>query len=97
MSTEDSVINWAYERGILAKATPKDQMLKLMEEVGELAKAVNTEDINEIKDAIGDIQVVLIILANMYDTSSTYCLEKAYDVISKRTGTMVNGVFVKDE
>jgi len=51
----------------------------------------------ETKDAIGDTLVTLILLARMLDTDLDECLNAAYDVISKRTGTMKNGVFVKDK
>ena len=50
----------------------------------------------EVKDGIGDTMVTLILLANMYGWTLEECLQVAYDVISKRTGKMVNGTFVKD-
>jgi len=40
--------------------------------------------------------VVLTNLAELCDTSIEECVEEAYDVISRRTGKMVNGTFVKD-
>jgi DNA-binding protein len=40
--------------------------------------------------------VTLIIQAKMQNVSLEYCLKSAYNVISKRTGKMVNGQFVKD-
>lgn len=89
------VVRWAKEKGILQKATSKDQMLKTMEEVGELASALNSNNLEEIKDAIGDIAVTLIIQAHMNNLDFFDCLQGAYDVISKRKGEMVNGVFVK--
>lgn len=36
-------------------------------------------------------------LADDFDLESISCLQAAYDVINKRTGKMINGVFVKDE
>ena len=45
---------------------------------------------------MGDIMVTLIIQAKMQNVSLEYCLKSAYNVISKRTGKMVNGQFVKD-
>jgi hypothetical protein len=45
---------------------------------------------------MGDIMVTLIIQAKMQNVSLEYCLESAYNVISKRTGKMINGQFVKD-
>ena len=40
--------------------------------------------------------VTLIIQAKMQDLSLEECLESAYNVITKRTGRMINGQFVKD-
>lgn len=110
---EQLVINWADEKGILAKATPLTQFSKTKEEVEELAHALNVkargfkEFINkkgmtvnadsEIEDAIGDIVVTLIIQAKMQGLTLQQCLQSAYDVISKRSGEMRNGKFVKSE
>ncbi|NKC01999.1 MAG: nucleotide pyrophosphohydrolase [Pseudomonadales bacterium] len=93
---ECAVENWAMEKGILAKATPMAQALKTLEETTELCTAINVKDREEIIDAMGDIMVTLIIQAKMQNISLEQCLESAYNVISKRTGRMVNGQFVKD-
>ena len=45
---------------------------------------------------MGDIMVTLIIQAKMQGLSLEECLESAYNVITKRTGRMINGQFVKD-
>lgn len=92
----DKVIEWAEEKGIIEKSDAKSQCLKTVSEVGELADAVNKNDIPEIVDSIGDIIVTLIILAELKGLDVTMCLNSAYNVISKRTGKMQNGVFVKD-
>jgi hypothetical protein len=39
----------------------------------------------------------MIIQAEMQGVTIEECLNSAYDVISKRTGKMINGQFVKDE
>jgi NTP pyrophosphatase (non-canonical NTP hydrolase) len=51
----------------------------------------------EIKDGIGDTVVTLIGVCEMYGFSLEECLQMAYDTISKRNGTMIDGVFVKSE
>lgn len=94
---EAAVENWAAEKGILDKATPIKQAMKTQEELTELCNAILDNDKEEIKDAIGDIMVTLIIQAKMQGMSIEDCLESAYNVISKRTGKMVNGQFVKDK
>ena len=90
------ILQWAKNKGILDKATPNSQMLKTVEEVGELASALANRDLPEIKDAIGDITVTLVIQAELNGLDFDECVQSAYDVIAKRTGKMVNGVFVKD-
>jgi NTP pyrophosphatase (non-canonical NTP hydrolase) len=53
-------------------------------------------DQKEVMDGIGDCAVVLIGLAELCGTSFEECLSTAYGVISKRTGKMVDGIFIKD-
>jgi NTP pyrophosphatase (non-canonical NTP hydrolase) len=93
---EAVVEQWAADKGILEKATPMAQALKTLEECTELCTAINKNDRHEIIDAIGDIMVTLIIQAKMQGLSLEECLESAYNVISKRTGKMVDGQFVKN-
>lgn len=94
---ECAVENWAQEKGILEKATPIKQAMKTQEEVTELCNAILNNDRNEIIDALGDIMVTIIIQAKMQNVKLEECLESAYNVISKRTGKMINGQFVKDK
>jgi len=93
---ECAVEEWAHEKGIMAKASPMAQALKTMEECTELCTAINNKDREEIVDAMGDIMVTLIIQAKMQNVSLESCLESAYHIISKRTGRMIRGQFVKD-
>jgi len=88
--------SWASERGIYDKGDVKTQFVKLAEEFGELGKAIINSDEAEFKDAIGDMVVVLTNLAFLGDTSIEECIEGAYQVISKRKGSMINGSFVKE-
>ena len=90
------ILEWAKERGILIPDNATKQMLKLTEEVGELAGAIaKGNNIDQI-DAIGDIQVVLIILSEQLGIDYKEALESAYNVIKNRTGKTINGVFIKD-
>jgi NTP pyrophosphatase (non-canonical NTP hydrolase) len=92
----DKIRDWAEERGIYEHGDPKTQYLKLMEEAGELGRAILKDNEGEQLDAIGDMVVVLTNLAELLGLSIEECVESAYDVISKRTGKMINGTFVKD-
>ena len=89
--------DWAGERGLYTKGDTKTQFCKLMEEAGELGRAVLKDDKAEFVDAIGDMVVVLTNMAHLGGTTIEKCIDEAYKVISKRTGKMVNGTFVKDE
>jgi NTP pyrophosphatase (non-canonical NTP hydrolase) len=95
-TTFDLIRSWAQERGIYESGDPKTQYIKLMEEAGEVGRAILKNRQGDIIDGIGDMVVVLVNLAELCDTSIEECVEEAYDVISKRTGKMVNGTFVKD-
>lgn len=57
-----NVQQWSIDRG-LDKADSKKQMLKLYEEFGELASGIAKGNKEVVKDSIGDVVVVLIILA----------------------------------
>lgn len=90
------VIGWGVEKGIFEKATPESQMGKMMEEVMELDEAVRQGDKEAIRLELGDVLVTAVLQAEMQGLSLSECLEAAYKKISKRTGKMVDGVFVKD-
>jgi len=92
----DKIRDWAEAKGIYDSGDPKTQYIKLMEEAGEVGRAILKEDLPEIKDGIGDMVVVLTNLAELCGLTIEECVESAYDVISKRTGKMKNGTFVKD-
>jgi len=92
----DNIRSWAKKRGLYKKGDTKTQYLKLMEEAGELGRAILKDDQAEFNDAIGDMVVVLTNLAHLGGTSIEICIDEAYEVISKRTGKMENGTFVKD-
>ena len=93
---EALVIAWAEQKGIMQNGTPIAQSRKTLEEAEELEDAVIENNKEEIIDALGDILVTIIIQAEMQGLKLTECLESAYNVISKRTGQMVGGQFLKD-
>ena len=92
----DNIREWARVRGIYDKGNSHTQYVKLIEEAGELAKALLKNDKPEIIDAIGDMVVVLTNLAHQEGFNIENCITSAYEVINKRTGKMINGTFVKD-
>ena len=89
--------DWAGSRGLYSKGDTNTQFCKLMEEAGELGRAILKDDEAEFVDAVGDMVVVLTNLAHLRGVSIEHCIDSAYKVISNRKGKMVNGTFVKDE
>lgn len=92
----DLIREWAEKRGIYESGDSKTQYVKLMEEAGEVGRAILKDDTEEIKDGIGDMVVVLTNLAELNGLTIEECIGSAYDVISKRKGKMINGTFVKN-
>ena len=92
----ENIRQWANDRGIYDKGDTKTQLIKLQEEMGELAKATLEKDQEEVIDAIGDMVVVLTNLAHLNNVNIETCIATAYNVIAKRKGKMINGTFVKD-
>ena len=93
----DSIRDWAQVRGIYNSGDSKTQFAKLVEEVGELAQGILKNDKAEIKDAIGDIVVVVTNLAHLEQMKIEDCITSAYNEIKDRKGSMTNGTFVKKQ
>ena len=92
----DLIRQWARSRGLYDKGDSKTQTLKLMEEAGEICRAILKKDTPEIIDGIGDCVVVLTNLAELVGDPIENCIEKAYNEIKNRKGKMVNGTYKKD-
>ena len=92
----DKIRLWANERGLYSGGDTKTQTLKLMEEAGEICRAVLKVDKQATMDGIGDCVVVLTNLAELAGTSIEDCIDLAYNEIKNRTGKMSNGTFKKD-
>jgi len=93
----EQIRQWAEDRGIYAEGNSHTQYVKLMEEAGELAQALLNKNAYEVKDAIGDMVVVLTNLAALEGMQIENCIDSAYSEIAARTGKMINGTFVKTE
>ena len=87
---------WATDRNLIEGATSQAQTVKLFEEGGEVAHAVARGDRDALKDGIGDMIVVLTILAAQNGLTVEECVAAAYDEIKDRKGRMVDGIFVRD-
>ena len=93
----DLIRQWARSRGLYDKGDTKTQTLKLVEEMGEICRAVLKDDKPEIIDGIGDCVVVLTNLSELIGVPIEDCIQAAYEVIAKREGKMINGTFVKNK
>ena len=93
----DLIRAWATERGLYDGGDTKTQFCKLMEEGGELGRAILKKDQHEFVDAIGDMVVVLTNLAHLGGTTIEQCIDAAYAEIKTRKGKMLNGTFVKND
>jgi len=96
METFNLITQWAHDRNLIKGSTPQAQMLKMTEEVGELASGIAKNKLPETADAIGDCVVVLTILAAQLGMDIKDCINSAYNEIKDRKGQMVNGVFVRE-
>lgn len=92
----DKIQGWAQDRNLVHGSNPQAQTVKLFEEGGELAGGVARKNLPVIEDSIGDMVVVLVILAAQTGLDFHTCVAKAYDEIKDRKGRMVDGVFIKD-
>lgn len=72
-----NVVAWAEARNLIKGATPLSQFAKLVSEAGEFAMGCLREDIEEIKDGIGDTMVVATIIAAQIGTDLLHCVELA--------------------
>ena len=93
---EDKIVKWGEDRGIIPDVDPVAQFNKTMEEAGELAQGIVSNNLEEIKDAIGDIFVTLVMQTRAWGLDMETCVEKAYREIKDRKGKMVDGQFVKE-
>lgn len=69
---------WAIDRGLDENGTVEGQLIKTAEEVAELIIGISKDDIDVIKDSIGDVFVTLVIgnmLNKKYDIN--ICIDKA--------------------
>ena len=88
------IVQWHYERNLIDGSTDKDQVLKLLQELGELSDSVCKG--NDVRDDLGDMLVVMINIMERNGVSMVDCLEQAWGDIKDRKGKMVDGIFVKE-
>lgn len=91
------IYEWSKERGIIQNGKPMAQAIKTLEETTELLDAMNQNDRDEVKDAIGDIFVTLCNVCFTYGVELNDCVDGAWNEIKDRKGYLrADGTFVKD-
>ena len=91
----ENVKQWGRDKEL---KDPRAQLNKVIEEVGEIAHEITRQRFGEdLKDALGDTCVTIIILADICGFDVMDCLEKAYNEIKNRKGETIAGSFVKDD
>jgi NTP pyrophosphatase (non-canonical NTP hydrolase) len=90
----EKVEQWHVDRNLIDGANDKDQVLKLLQEMGELSDNVCKG--NDIRDDLGDMLVVMINIMKRNNISMEECLQVAYDDIKDRKGKMIDCIFVKE-
>jgi uncharacterized protein YabN with tetrapyrrole methylase and pyrophosphatase domain len=94
---ELKVLRWSEARKIVPNSTALAQSIKAHEEINELIKALEDDDMAEAIDAVGDTIVCLINVCALMDVNLVSCLEAAYEEIKDRLGTLgEDGIFVKE-
>lgn len=91
-----NIQQWAKDRG-LNTAEPDKQTIKLGEEYGELCQGMSKKNLDQVIDSIGDMYVVLVILAEQLGLSIEDCIEQAYEEVKDRRGRMIDGNYIKQE
>jgi NTP pyrophosphatase (non-canonical NTP hydrolase) len=92
----DLIRQWAKDRNLIEGSDIKSQFVKLIEEAGELANAIAKKNDIEFADAIGDMVVVLTIMAAQNGMMIEDCIDAAWQQIRDRKGKMVDGIFIKE-
>ena len=94
---KQKIHTWGLERDLYKEGTISGQIKKLIEESEEVEQAFKEGDIDELEKEIGDVQVVVVNLCKMLETTPERCLFRSYEKIKDRKGIMRNGTFIKEK
>ena len=110
-SNYDATKAWGIDKGITGPhgtGTIQRQTEKLTEEYLETLSALQRLPmaktpaetwaiLDEIKDGLGDMLVVMILIGEMTGLPMEDCHDSVVKIITARTGRMIDGQFVKDK
>jgi NTP pyrophosphatase (non-canonical NTP hydrolase) len=93
---EMKILQWGEARKIVQNGTAMSQAIKTLEETNELLDAINRKNIDDAKDAVGDVVVTLIMVCAILDIDLVDCVHGAYEEIKNRKGYLTpEGTFIK--
>ena len=96
-TVDEKIDQWFEDRGIVANGKTMSQAIKTLEETTELIDAINTNNLLEIIDAVGDIYVTLRGVCVVQGIDLDDCAKLAYNEIKDRKGHLrADGTFVKE-
>jgi ABC-type antimicrobial peptide transport system permease subunit len=96
-NTKEKVLVWAEDKNLIHSTNIYKQYWKLQEECNELYQAMLDNNKAEQIDAIGDIRVVITILAAQLNLDIDACFDIAYNEIKDRKGVTTNGTFIREK
>ena len=88
-----NIEQWAEDRNIIKGAKPLDQAMKLFAEHGELSDHVGNNELDKVFDDVGDVFVVLTIIAKQCNLS----IYNHLDIKLKHSGLKVDVAFLTSE
>ena len=89
----DKIITWLKEKGI-DKLEPDKQYLKIIEEAGELARGLLKNELEAIKDAIGDIYIALVGYSLQRDIQEVYVKNEEFNRGSHTLSSLKSFLYV---
>jgi NTP pyrophosphatase (non-canonical NTP hydrolase) len=89
------VEQWHIERNLIEGSDDKSQVMKLIQELGELSDSVCKD--KSVIDDIGDMLVVMINICVRNHVTLEDCLSHSWNEIKDRKGVMKDGVFIKQQ
>lgn len=94
-TTISKIVQWVLKRNIHT-CDPRVMLCKTMEELGELASAINKNNMEKVEDSIGDVIVTLVGICTILKLDINDCIDIAYEEIKDRKGELIDGLFVKE-
>ncbi len=93
----DEIIQFFEDKGLYERTDFLSQFKKLEEEVDELKDALLLGDDEQILNEAGDVYITLLNVLKTCNLTMEQAVNYSTNKILKRSGKVVNGVFIKDQ